>query len=409
MKKRLVPPIPKEAAGGLVDQAIPGIVPTAPRAKIDLSDPWYRPAKHYIRREQWNRSILSLLNKLPELTDGEIRVLRYVGLPGQHHLDLLGMHGICNAKSIRVNYLGFRIGDGAPTQTTPLDQLLVLSNVKFHTPDSIVVHDSVENIGSTNTPAHLTFRDRGPFDVINLDVCGGILHGSCASLLNSIKAILLLQNSRTEPWLLFLTTMAKYEFIGAEVLSDFFKTIKDNCDSFARFKNHLTTACEKFCFDLDPSLDNPRSLGAPAFLRLFTLAFGKWLLVNLAKNSPRAVATLQSAYQFRNTGRTSPEMLSLSYLVKPVTAGGSDPTKLTRSSAALGTGDSDDEDYAVKLVAPSVEEMRDLDEVWDDNPELMQAIIDECEELLRMIGADDAGIQEWRKSHGIKAKAPNGV
>jgi hypothetical protein len=98
-------------------------------------------------------------------------------------------------------------------------------------------------------------------------------------------------------------------------------------------------------------------------------------------------------------------MLSLSYLVKPVVAGGSDPTNLAASSAAKGSGDTDYADYAVKLVAPSVEAMRDLDEVWDDDPKLMQAIVDECEGLLRMIGVDDASIEEWRTRHGIKAKA----
>lgn len=397
--------LPKEEGGGLVEPAIPDIISPEPPAKIDLSDPWYRPAKHYIRREQWNRGILSLLNKLPAPAKGETRVLRYVGLPGQHHLDLLGMRGICNAKSLRVNYLGFRIGEGAPKQTTPVDQLIALSNVKFHTPDSIVVPDSVESIGSKNTPAYQTFRDRGPFDVINLDVCGGVLHGEPASLLNAIKAILLLQNPRTEPWLLFLTTMAKHEFIKTDVLTAFFKTIKDNCDSVDKFKDHLTAACGKCGIDLGLSLDDPKILTAPGFLRLFTLAFGKWLLVNLAKNSPRAVVTLQSAYLFRNTDWTTPEMLSLSYQVKPIIAGGGDPTNLTASSAAKGTGDSDYAEYAVKLVVPSFEEMHDLDEVWDDKPELMQAIIDECEGLLRLIGVDDAGIAEWRKYHRVKAKA----
>jgi hypothetical protein len=404
-KRNATPAIPKEEGGGIVEPAIPEIIAPTPPAKIDLSDPWYRPAKHYIRREQWNRCILNLLNKLPEPAEGETRVLRYVGLPGQHHLDLLGMRGICNAKSIRVNYLGFRIGEGAPKQTTPVDQLIALSNVKFHTPDSIVVPDSVESIGSKNTPAYLTFRDRGPFDVINLDVCGGVLHGEPASLLSAIKAILLLQNPRTEPWLLFLTTMAKHEFIKPDVLTSFFKTIKDNCDSVAEFKDRLTAACGKYGVDLGLSLDDPKTLSAAGFLRLFTLAFGKWLLVNLARNSPRAVVTLQSAYLFRNTDWTTPEMLSLSYLVKPVVGGGGDPTNLAASSAARGTGDTDYADYAVKLVAPSVEEMRDLDEVWDDEPNLMQAIIGECEGLLRLIGVDDGGIERWRKSHGIKATA----
>ena len=101
-------------------------------------------------------------------------------------------------------------------------------------------------------------------------------------------------------------------------------------------------------------------------------------------------------------------MLSLSYLVKPIIAGGGDPTHLAVSSAARGTGDDDYEEFAVKLVAPSVEEMQDLDKVWNEDPILMQAIIDECEGLLRMIGVDDTGIQEWRMNHHILDKVHAG-
>lgn len=400
-----VPPtsVPKSEGGDLVAPAIPVLVPHEPPVKPDLSDPWYRPAKHYIRRQQWNGSILRLLNKLSDPPEGEERILRYVGLPGQHHLDLLGMRGICRAKSIRVNYLGFRVGAGAPPTTTPVDQLIALSNVQFHTPDSIVVPDNIENIGSQNTPAHRTFNERGPFDVINLDVCGGVLHGEPISLLSAIKAILLSQNPRREPWLLFLTTFAKHETIKPQVLATFFKTVTDNCTEVAEFHNQLNAASSRCGVDLFHSLSDPTQLPSPNFLRLFTLAFGKWLLVNLSKNSPRAVVTLQSAYQFRNTGRPEPEMLSLAYLVTPVLAGASDPTNLATTSAAQGQYGDDYADFAVRLIAPSLDEMRDLDEVWDDEPGLMKVIIQECEALLQMIGVDESGIFEWRSHHGIAA------
>lgn len=395
--------VPKSEGGDLVAPAIPVLIPPEPQVKPDLSEPWYRPAKHFIRREQWNRSILRLLNKLGDPPAGEERILRYVGLPGQHHLDLLGMRGICNAKSMRVNYLGFRVGPGAPPTATPVDQLIALSNSQFHTPDSIVVPDNVENIGSVNTPAHRTFNQRGPFDVINLDVCGGVLHGEPISLLSAIKAILLSQNPRREPWLLFLTTLAKHDTVKPEVLTAFFKTIQDNCNAVADFQTQLTAACVRCGVDLAPSLQDPTQLASTNFLRLFTLAFGKWLLVNLAQNSPRAVVTLQSAYQFRNTDRPDPEMLSLAYLVTPIIAGASDPTNLATTSAAQGKDNDGYAEFAIKLVAPSLDEIRDLDEVWHAEPELMKVIILECETLLQVIGVDEAGIIEWRAHHKIAA------
>src|SRR5437868_4531161 len=104
------PGIPKTEADYIVGPAIPEVGLPPELVKPDLSDPWYRPAKQYIRREQWNRSILQLLNKLPAPAQNEERILRYIGLPGQHHLDLLSMRGICNSKGLRVSYLGFRVG-----------------------------------------------------------------------------------------------------------------------------------------------------------------------------------------------------------------------------------------------------------------------------------------------------------
>jgi hypothetical protein len=400
-KKRAQPaPLPKSEADDIVAPAIPTLIPPAPQVKPDLSEPWYRPAKHYIRRQQWHASILQLLNRLPQATTEEDRVLHYVGLPGQHHLDLLGMRGICRAKSLRVRYLGFRTGNGAPPEPTLVDQLIALSSTRYHTPDSIVVPDSIENIGQTNTQAYLTFQERGPFDVINLDVNGGVLHGDPVSLLNAIKAIMLLQNPRPDPWLFFLTTIVQPEVIQPDVMTSFFKTISDNCDQFSQFKENLAAACGRNSFDLEAALANPASLSAPALLRFFTLAFGKWMLVNLTENNPRAIATLQSAYLFRNTNRERPEMLSLAYFATPILQGGGDPTGLT-SSAAKGTSDVEYAQHALKLVAPSLDGMKDLDEVWDNDATVKNAVVAECEGLLQMIGVDEQGLRDWRIRYNL--------
>ncbi len=94
------------------------------------------------------------------------------------------------------------------------------------------------------------------------------------------------------------------------------------------------------------SLDKSRQLARDGFLRFFTLAFGKWLLANLAMNSPRSAVTLQSVYSFRNTDRPEPEMLSLAYVISPIIGGGADPTQLTNPGVPLPSR----EEYAVSAV-----------------------------------------------------------
>src|ERR1700730_751733 len=314
-------------------------------------------------------------------------------------MDLLSMRGICTSKGLRIESLGFRIGPGAPNTVTPLDQLVALSSTRFHTTNSIPAPDNIEHIASQNTPAYINFRERGPFDVINLDVCGGVLHGKATSILNAIKAILQLQNPRQEPWLLFVTTLAKPDTIAKEVLEKFFNALTKNCAEIADFRARLGAACGKCGLDMEASLAKPDDQLSAGFIRFFTLAFGKWLLGNLNGNSPRSVAHLQSAFGFRNTDRPDPEMLSLAYLVTPVIAGGPDPTSLTGRGVAAASEGNNYEEHALNLIIPSLEEMKDLDAVWDDDENLMNNVLTECEGLLRQIGVDDAGIRSWREHH----------
>ena len=290
--------------------------------KPDVSAPWHRPAKQFLRREQWNAGILQLLSKLPAEAVGEERTLRYVGLPGQHHLDVLSMGGICIQKKLRLDYLGFRTGGGTEAPAVYLQELSILSRSKYFTPNSITYPDSVENIGRPNCIATLIFDERGPFDIINLDVCGGILHGDDPPLLNAIKYVLTSQAMRQHPWLLFITTTAIASHIAAVVITKFFSTVNSNCERDARFKDELASAVVRDGLPLGVSLSNPAALAQPGFLRLFTLAFGKWLLGNLGLNKPPAAVSLHSVYCFRHTGRSDPEMLSLAYMVTPIIGGG---------------------------------------------------------------------------------------
>lgn len=393
-----------ESSDDLLGDAIPE-TPVKPLfERPDLSDPWYRPAKQYLRRKQWNDGVLRLLNLLPVSQSGEPSTIRYVGLPGQHHFDVLSMGGICRKKNLRINYLGFRTGAGPEAKPVHLRELQALSNSNHYTQDSITIPDCIENVGRQNTIASRAFQDRGPFDVVNLDVCGGVLHGNTTPLLNAIKHVLSSQVQRSEPWLLFVTTTAKAEDIDSEIVRRFFSEVIKNCESMTDFKKELVDVAAKLGLSAEESLTNPASLPQDGFLRFFTLAFGKWLLANLAMNSPRSAVTLQSVYSFRNTDRPEPEMLSLAYVIVPIIGGGADPTQLTNPGVPLPS-----EEYAVssvRLISASLDGIKDLDHVWHQEPQLKATIVGECEELLKAIGVDDSGLQEWRQRHGL-LKASN--
>ncbi len=398
-------PIPtQDPSDDLVGDAIPETPAKTIFERPDLSEPWYRPAKQYLRREQWNASVLRLLNLLPASQSSEASTIRYVGLPGQHHFDVLSMGGICRKKNLRIDYLGFRTGDGSAAKPVHLRELQALSNSHHYTQTSITIPDNIQNIGRPNTIATTAFQARGPFDVVNLDVCGGVLHGNTTPLLNAIKYVLSSQIQRNEPWLLFVTTAAKAEDIETEVITKFFSAVTTNCDTVTAFKKELVEVAARFSISAEESLLNPATMKQDGFLRFFTLAFGKWLLANLALNTPRAIATLHSAYSFRNTDRTEPEMLSLAYVISPVIGGGADPTQLTKPGVPHPS-----EEYAassVRLISASLDGIKDLDHVWHQEPQLKATVVGECEDLLKAIGVDDSGLQAWRQRHGL-LKASN--
>ena len=129
------------------------------------------------------------------------------------------------------------------------------------------------------------------------------------------------------------------------------------------------------------------------------LAFGKWLLANLGSNRPPASISLHSVYCFRNTERPEPEMLSFAYLVTPIIGGGVDPSGLT--GPADEAFRSEYAQAAIKLVCASIEGIRDLDEVWDKDPELKAKVVSECERLLKLIGVDEEGLTEWHQKHAV--------
>jgi hypothetical protein len=390
-----------ENSDDLLEGVVPEVKPLPPPVRPDISEPWYRPAKQFLRREQWNAGILELLKEIPGYRSPEGQTLRYVGLPGRHHLDVLSMRKFCLDRKVRIDYLGFRSG-GAKAQVIRLDELHVLSNNRVHTPNSITVPDIVENLGAKNSLAARTFAERGPFDVINLDVCGGVLHGEGTPLLKAIRHVLSRQALQTRPWLLYVTTMASAEDIKGGVIGKFFSSLTTNCDKVASFKGELEAAAGRCGLTLDEALRDPATVQQTSFLKLFTLAFGKWLLANLDCTSPPSDIVMRPGFWFRNTGFGEPEMLSLAYLISPVIGGSHDPVGVLPTKAPPSA----QERYtaaAVRLVSPSMDGVKDLDEVWCAESETKQRIIAECEELLRLIGVDGDWLSEWRKRHGLDA------
>jgi hypothetical protein len=81
-----------------LDAAVP-----ADRAAKRTPEPWHKPRKHWIRKEQWGKLVGDLLGEL--MLDG--RPFRYLTLPGRYLLDVRHLHDICAQKQVQLRFLGF--------------------------------------------------------------------------------------------------------------------------------------------------------------------------------------------------------------------------------------------------------------------------------------------------------------
>lgn len=390
------------------DELLEGVFPETPqlqtRPAINLTEPWYRPAKQFIRRYQWNSDILHLLNQLTgasSVNESQKQVLKYVGLPGKHYLDLLSMGAFCHSKHVLIEYIGFRTGPS--NQEESLSDLPYLSNQTHYTRNSITLPDNIEVLAEADSPALRAFKERGPYDVVNLDVCGGVLHGPSQRLLRTLTTILDVQCQRKEPWLLFLTTTAKASDIGEEILAKFLGVISSNCRDHQDFLDALDAAAKRCgIVDWQHHIKQPGSAPQDCFVCLFSLALGKWLLKNLHQASPIAVPNPRSAYRFRNTDRDRPEMLSLSYLVNPVLGVRSDPT------GVLNIGNEERNYYAecaVEIITSSMDGMLDLDEEWERLEERKQSVVKDCLTMFASLGVAAHDLKSWLSRHRLDERA----
>jgi hypothetical protein len=119
----------------------------APRPPQTEFQPWHRPRKQFVRKEQWAVQLEALL----DARGSKPEVLRYLGLPGIDLLDLRHVHDVvCRPRSIQLAFLGFNsaISSNSDQQTEiniSLDEVLRLPNVATQ---SKIIPDDIRRLSN---------------------------------------------------------------------------------------------------------------------------------------------------------------------------------------------------------------------------------------------------------------------
>ena len=195
-----------------------------PRDEGSKWAPWHKPRKQWLRSNQWTKEINDLIGKL-RLTE---RPLSYLSLPGDDLLDFRVLAEYCEEKQMPVKLVGFNhLRDGNKTTREYEVALNEIRSCDFVHDRTDVHQDDFNEMSDTKSLAYHFANEKGPYDVINLDLCDSFSGSSSETSFPYYKAALNLfdlqiKNS-TEPWIFLLTTRSDRAKVNLDHFENFWK------------------------------------------------------------------------------------------------------------------------------------------------------------------------------------------
>jgi len=275
---------------------------------------WHHPRKQEIRIEQWCAPIRALIRER-NMPAGS--TFNYLTLPGDELLDVRALNEVCRGRDVELKYLGFNsVSPGTSRQAElNLSESEVRDLPGVHR-FSTVLQERLEAIARPESTARQRMQQFGPFDAINIDLCGSLtdreVGDTRGSLLGVLGELLDTQIKTTAPWLLFVTTMAQPSLIAGSNLAGFQSAIDANIRDSEEFAAELADCIAGTTDVLSDNIDATWRVQNPAFLRLFSTGLGKWLLRILSGSAPQRQLSLISSYYYQ-VGPDGPDMLSLAF------------------------------------------------------------------------------------------------
>lgn len=358
---------------------------------------WHKPRKQLVRRDQW---LTEVSNLLPQLRL-EGKVLRYLTLPGQDMFDIRLLAQFCNNNNLKLKPLGF------DESRSSLLEVNISSNEvssELEPGSIIVVPDNISVLKNRKSQGFKYIREHGPFDVVNLDLCGSIScinHPDNHQVLNNLCEFQI--NNRTEPWLLFITTRADYSEVNKDHLPSYFQRLKENAQNSSLFSERLLNITG---FNIQSYIqdDQADSLSGEeiSFEKLFATGFAKWLLKLMLESPNTWTLEILDSYWYRvednQTSDLIPNMLSLAFKISPINVTLSDSSGLAISNP---TPQIDEAGLALRIL-DKLDNIIDLDRMIDENGSLYNEIMQESCDLLKTARYSVEEYIDWAENKRIR-------
>ena len=368
--------------------------------------PWHKPRKHYLRKNQWASSIATLVDNL-HLKDRK-RSLHYLSLPGPDLLDVRTIEPICHNKEIKLSFLGLNDGgsDGAQKHLNValLNQVMALPAIDSM---SDVVPDKFEHLSKKETIAYeRVIASHRSFDVINVDLCGTLAEAPPGqpgpTLINAIFNLVTHQaKTRTEDWLLFLTTRSNKDKVDQatmqtmidwinNLLKEDDKLLEQYLESGFITNNELTNGE----IDLTKVSDGTHSI-------LFTIGLGHWVFGSLFNSKPAWRADMLPQFGYHvYLHEPVCDMISMGFYCKPLPAEPVvDMMGIAYVPAAQNIPDMEQtKKNGRDKIHRRVKDLKDVDVELYNDPDLYKTALDESADLLKGAMYDEKKYREFAET-----------
>ncbi|MEB0047830.1 MULTISPECIES: hypothetical protein [unclassified Pseudomonas] len=374
--------------------------------------PWHKPRKQYIRNNQWNSVIVSLVDALD--LKNKSRSLEYLSLPGPDLLDVRSLYAVCADKEVRIRFTGLN-AIAAEDKDATMDQLISLDELRglqYIDPSSDVHPDYLERLSNKNSIAYQTVIKQAPtYDVINIDLCGSFLESPPKEKQNNYYEALfeLLRyqaDNRTEDWLFFITTRTNKDMVHAETFERFVKVLEGifDVDKAVYDKCHeLKIFSEEVLVDrrIDRTKVDPFS-----FNNLVSAGIGKWVLSALTAETPAYKSKMLKlfGYNVLLDPAATCDMISFGFWCTKM------PTKAVDAFGLAAGGvnlNSEDVDVAVSKcrvsVIDSISKIVDVDMQLASDEAFEEALTSSVS-LMRSARYDVDSYVAWARKEHVKVK-----
>ena len=364
--------------------------------------PWHHPVKQIVRDYQWADQAKRLLGDYR--TDETRKTLTYFTLPGSDLLDVRVLSEALRGNGTKIDYFGFDTGYNIEVEEHHVDESgtylsaeSALRQAGLVTDDAEILPDRLEDIAVPSSHAASRLRQRGCFDIVNIDACSHLGYkppGRGKSIFDALEALMAHQLKSDKVWLLMVTTRANTEVLAGSVdrmkhaIHNNIKVHKEFCEALAQ------------CWGGDPvnlpeDMETHWSNQSLEFLKLFCVGLGKHLLhfYHAQQNLPAKVK-LVSAFAYK-VSADLPDMLSMTFRISPAglqiqpASAGGNVAPLIELGSALA-------------IVEKANAIWDLDEAISTDPEVRRDAVEGTVKLLQTANFDVSSWKEWLRNHKIR-------